>query len=103
MDVRREITPEELDALRERGEDFYLIDVREAEEHAEGRIPGALLIPVDELAEKLKGLRKDRSLVLYCHVGARSKQACIALTRAGWTDVKHLRGGIEAWRRGRGA
>jgi rhodanese-related sulfurtransferase len=99
MDVRLEITPDELERMRSAGEDFYLIDVREREEYEEeGHIPGALLVPLHEIEEKLKGIRKDRSLVLYCHVGARSKEACIALTRAGWTNVKTLRGGYDAWR-----
>lgn len=98
MDVRQEITAEELDVMQREGADFYLVDVREVEEYEEGHIPGAVLFPLAVLQEKMKGMREDRSLVLYCRTGIRSKEGCVRLQRAGFLNARTLRGGFEAWK-----
>lgn len=98
MDVRQEVTVEELNDMRRVGADFYLVDVRETEEYEEGHIPGAVLFPLAVLEEKMRGVRKDRALVLYCRTGVRSKEGCVRLRRAGFTNARTLRGGFEAWK-----
>jgi rhodanese-related sulfurtransferase len=102
MDVLQEVMGEELVEMQRSGADFYLIDVREAEEYAEGHIPGAVVFPLAILEEKMKGMRLDRSLVLYCRSGVRSKEGCIRLARAGFTNVRTLRGGYVAWKEMKG-
>ena len=92
-----EVSPKELKRLLESKEDFFLIDVREPEEHEEGHIRRSLLIPLQTLAEKIKGIKKDKPVVLYCHMGPRSRAACEILQELGYTNVKVLKGGFEKW------
>ncbi|TAK05722.1 rhodanese-like domain-containing protein [Patescibacteria group bacterium] len=94
----KEITVRELKTLLE-SDGCFLVDVRDPEELAEGKIPKSILIPAEHLAEKLSGMRKDAPLVLYCRSGRRSRAAAEALTQAGFTDVRNLSGGLEAWQR----
>lgn len=94
-----EITPTELNAMRERKEMIFLIDVRTQEEWAIARLRGATLIPLSELAMQIPHIKEvlgDRRVVTYCHHGNRSLVAARMLQRAGIPAVS-LRGGIEAW------
>jgi sulfur-carrier protein adenylyltransferase/sulfurtransferase len=75
-----------------------LIDIREPSEWETGRIPGAVHIPMGELAEKIVPYR-EHSLVLYCARGNRSLHAAQALSRLGYSEVVSLAGGITAWER----
>ncbi len=75
-----------------------LVDVRTPAEFAQGHLPGAISLPLETLAERLAGLPRDRSLVLYSNRGRRSAEACTRLHEAGFRDLCHLRGGLEAWR-----
>lgn len=76
-----------------------LIDVREDDEWQVCRLPGAELIPLSNFAElaadKLQS--RDEALILYCHHGARSARAADYLERLGYTNVRNLTGGIDAW------
>jgi len=94
------ITPMELRDLLESGA-VALIDVREPTEWAINRIDGARLIPksVIEAGEGLVEIPRDRTPVLYCKTGVRSAAALLAVKRAGFTDARHLQGGIVEWAR----
>ena len=94
-----EISAGELAQKRERGDDFVLIDVREPQEFEIARIPGAILIPLNSLPERMSELDSSREIVLQCHVGQRSMRALEMLHRSGFRKLKNLRGGIEAWSR----
>ncbi len=76
-----------------------LIDVREPEEYDVARIPGAELLPLSQwpsiAAEKLTD--PGEALLIHCHHGGRSGNAAAFLTRNGFTDVKNVAGGIDAW------
>jgi adenylyltransferase/sulfurtransferase len=95
----REKSAVEVAALRARGEDFLLLDVREPEEHERARIDGARLIPLGELPIRLAELAtwKDRTVVVHCRSGGRSARACRLLEEQGFADVWNLTGGIDAW------
>lgn len=95
-----ELSPKALKHLLESNEDFFLIDVREPEEHEEGHIRRSILIPLGTLAEKIKGIKKDKPVVLYCHLGPRSRAACDILQELGYTNVKVLKGGFDEWAKG---
>jgi len=87
-------------AGREAGsEDFLLIDVREPVEFEISRIPGAVLIPVAGIKDgsALERIPRDVPLILHCKSGARSAQALAGLRAAGYANVVHLEGGIDAW------
>jgi rhodanese-related sulfurtransferase len=76
-----------------------LLDVRDPWEYKLARLPGAVLIPLGELADRLQELDPARPLAAYCHHGMRSLQALRFLQGAGFTDLAHLSGGIEAYSR----
>ncbi len=94
----RDISATELDAKRKRGDDFFLLDVREPHEWAIARIEGAELIPLGEVGRSLEQLPRDREIVVYCKGGVRSLQAAEQLVDAGFAQVTNLSGGILAWR-----
>jgi adenylyltransferase/sulfurtransferase len=93
-----EITAEELKAeLHEKGGDLVLIDVREPHEWEIARIEGAMLIPLNQLPERLGELDGHSEIVTHCHHGARSMKALEILKGAGFNKVRSLAGGIDAW------
>lgn len=91
------ITVEELKAKQDAGESFRLIDVREQHEYQLCRIPGAELKPLGQIAQWMHELDPSEALVLQCHHGMRSERACMLLASRGFTNVKNLAGGIDAW------
>ena len=93
----REITPAELHERLQRGEDVQLIDVRENWEWQIARIPGAKLIPLSEFESASSEIDRNREVVLYCKVGARSMHAAEYLADRGFSNVVNLSGGILRW------
>jgi len=93
------ITPKELKAKFDAGDDFVLVDVREPHEFEIVRIPGSVLIPKDRIlsGEALSGLPQDRPIVLHCKSGQRSAEALAALHAAGFRDAVHVGGGVLGW------
>jgi len=71
--------------------DAMIVDVRAAAEVAEGRVPGSVNIPLNQIPALKKPL--DTPLFLYCRSGARSSRGCKALEKLGYTNVTNL-GGI---------
>lgn len=93
------VTPRELRELLDSGTKVALIDVREPVEWDINHIDGAQLVPKStiESGEGLAKLPQDRVAVLYCKTGVRSAEALAAVKKAGFSDAKHLQGGIVAW------
>jgi glyoxylase-like metal-dependent hydrolase (beta-lactamase superfamily II)/rhodanese-related sulfurtransferase len=87
-------------ALEERLHTVQVVDVREPAEYQGplGHIPGAVLLPLGELAARQGEVARDRPVVTVCRSGARSAQAAVLLARAGVTDVANLAGGMLRWR-----
>jgi rhodanese-related sulfurtransferase len=93
-----EVGPAELQSRVSGGEQIVVIDVREPDEFARGKIPGAYTIPRGVLEMQLDGrLPHDTTVVLYCGGGARSALACKSLAEMGYGKVENLRGGWQAW------
>ena len=93
-----EITAEELAGeMRQKGADLVLIDVREPHEWDIAHIDGARLIPLGQLPERLRELDGHAEIVTHCHHGARSMKALQLLKGAGFSRVRSLAGGIDAW------
>jgi sulfur-carrier protein adenylyltransferase/sulfurtransferase len=92
-----EITPVDLKAKMDRGDDFVLVDVREPEEYAICRIPGSKLVPLRTVAERLHELSSADEIVVHCRSGVRSGQAVEFMKQAGYRKVKNLVGGILRW------
>ncbi|MEH7124502.1 rhodanese-like domain-containing protein [Bacillus sp. JJ1773] len=74
-----------------------LIDVREPNEFENGHILGARNIPLSQLKMRLKELRPDKPVYLYCQSGMRSGRAAQFLHRKGYRDLSHLQGGFKKW------
>ncbi len=91
-------TPLELVGEMEKRSDILLVDIRESHELAQGGIEGALHIPMDQIPEKINTLPKDKDLVVFCHLGFRSKQVRRYLNKNGFHKVAHLKGGIARWK-----
>lgn len=78
-------------------DDILLIDVREPNELAKEGIKNSMYIPVDEIPDKLPLLPKDKDIVVFCHVGFRSKQVRNYLHNEGYYRAAHLKGGLNSW------
>lgn len=78
-----------------------VLDVRTAAEVAEGHLPNAVNIDIygSDFMAKVQELPKDREILVYCTVGARSQQAADILSKQGFVKVYNLDGGIVAWQR----
>lgn len=74
-----------------------LLDVRMPEEVDIASLPGALNIPLHELAQRLAEIGQPPAIAIYCHHGVRSEHAARLLERQGHGGVAHLAGGIDAW------
>jgi adenylyltransferase/sulfurtransferase len=93
------ITAAELKELLESGKPVELIDVREPAEWEIVSIPGAKLIPKDQIlrGDALASLPQDRQIVMYCKTGVRSAETLAAVKNAGFSDAVHVQGGVTAW------
>jgi len=93
-----EITPVELKAKLDAGEEVLVLDVREPNEYQINRIEGSTLIPLGEVPRRYAELGdKGRFIVCQCKMGGRSAKAMEFLQSVGFTNVKNLRGGILEW------
>src|SRR5881296_1185425 len=92
-----EVTAAELAAEWKQNPDLLVLDVREPHEHEIARIEGAKLIALSQLPDRLGDLDGHQEIVTHCHHGARSLKALEILKAAGFSKVRSLRGGIDAW------
>jgi rhodanese-related sulfurtransferase len=74
-----------------------LIDVREPKEYEGGHILGARNIPMSQLKMRMKEIRPDKPVYLYCQSGLRSGRAAQMLYRKGYRQLYHLEGGFKKW------
>jgi rhodanese-related sulfurtransferase len=97
----RETSVDEIKARIDKGEQFYLIDVREEGEWHRGRIPGANWLGKGILERDIERAipEADADIVLYCGGGARSALAADNLGRMGYTNVTSMAGGMGGWMR----
>jgi sulfur-carrier protein adenylyltransferase/sulfurtransferase len=92
-----QISAPELNARLESGDELVLIDVREQFEWDICRLPGARLIPMNELPARLAELDDEREMIVYCHAGVRSARVVSWLRTQGFEKARNLAGGIDAW------
>ncbi len=91
-----EITPKELKTRLDRGDDIYILDVREPHEYQICNLRGHL-IPLGDLPKRVSELDSSREIVAHCRSGKRSADAVQFLTQAGFRKIWNLKGGILAW------
>lgn len=94
-----EIDCQSVSSLLQQNADFLLLDCREPDEFATANIPGAQLLPMSELQERVGELtpHRERHIVVHCHHGARSLRVARWLRSQGYDNVQSLAGGIDLW------
>ena len=94
----QEITATDLKKRLDNGEDIQIIDVREPNEVAIGRIPNSTHIPLGQVLNRMNEIDPNRETVVHCKMGGRSARAIDALQRSGFKgNLMNLKGGILAW------
>lgn len=91
------MTVRELKDRLDKGDKVFLLDVREPHEFSMARIEGSTLIPLGTLPDSLNQLDPADEIVALCHKGMRSADAVGFLLQQGFSNVKNLIGGIDAW------
>ncbi len=92
-----EITPRDLKARLDKGDDLFILDVREPHEVQICKLANGHLIPLGDLPRRASELDSSREIVAYCRSGRRSADAVDFLQRAGFHKIWNLKGGILAW------
>lgn len=93
-----EISATELKQRLDNGEDIQIVDVREANEVAIGKLPDSIHIPLGQILNRMSEIDPARETVVHCKMGGRSARAIDALKRSGYTgNLMNLKGGITAW------
>ncbi len=92
-----DISVETLKKMRDAKDDFVLVDVRNPDEFEISVIDGSVKLPLPELPQRFKELPKDKLLAVHCKMGGRSARAVNFLKQQGYSKVKNVAGGINAW------
>lgn len=95
--MSEDLDPTALSARLKKGDTPVLLDVREQWEFDTAALPGATLMPLGSLQQRVAELDKDADYVVYCHHGGRSAMAAQFLRSQGFARVANLEGGIEEW------
>ena len=93
------ITIEEVKQRLDTGEKLHILDVREPQEYAEFNINGKL-VPLGQIMGMMLDDIEDwkgEEIIVHCHAGKRSMQACMVLEQVGFTNLKNMVGGVSAW------
>jgi len=93
----KQISPDELNHLMDRGENILLLDVREPWEFEICKIDGSENIPMNDVPDTTNQLDKAYPIAVICHHGMRSQQVARFLEINGFNNVLNLAGGIHAW------
>jgi rhodanese-related sulfurtransferase len=91
------IQPITLNERLEKGDDIYLIDVREEWEYSLTSINGSNHIPLGELVDRVQEIMFEEEIAVYCHHGERAFLGAQILLDSGFQKIYHLTGGIDAW------
>lgn len=93
------MTVNDLATRLDRGDDLLVLDVRSPEEFVQdGHVHGATLIPLPDLAMRLKEVPTNRPIACFCRSGNRSQVAADLLRKSGYANVTNVLGGIKSWR-----
>jgi rhodanese-related sulfurtransferase len=90
-------TPQQLQQNLNENQELVLLDVREQHEYDYAHIDGSVFIPLGQLPKRFQELEAEKDIVVICHHGMRSQQACLFLQQAGFERLYNLKGGIDAW------
>ena len=91
------ITVQELAGLLRSKSHVCLLDVREPDEHAQASIRGSILVPLATIPERAGEWGIDEEVYVHCKAGGRSARAVQYMLSQGFTNVKNITGGMDAW------
>ncbi len=91
----KQISPKELDQKK----GIMVLDIRTNKEYEQGHIPGSVHVQLSDIGDKVKKLKKDKELLVYCQNGNRSIWAIKRLMGMGYKNLYNLKGGYNAWKR----
>lgn len=97
--AEKDVTSRDAKALLDRNKNIYLLDVRTPQEYSQGKLAGSVLIPISELQQRLREVPRNKTILVYCAVGARSKPAANFLAHQGYKDVYNMTDGLVGWYR----
>jgi rhodanese-related sulfurtransferase len=92
-----DISSRDAKALLDKDKNVFLLDVRTSQEYRQGRLSGAVLIPVGEIERRVQEVPKNKTIVVYCAAGSRSKSAADFLVQHGYRNVYNMTDGIVGW------
>lgn len=96
----QQISPNSLQQqLRDNPHAYFLLDVREPHEYQLANIDNSVLIPMNQVPERLDELDKSQQIVVICHHGVRSEHVAYFLDQQGFKQIINLTGGVDAWAR----
>ena len=95
----KDISSREAKALLEKNKNIFLLDVRTPQENSQARLPGTVLIPINEFERRINEVPRNRTILVYCAVGSRSKPVAEFLSKNGYKEVYHMTDGIVGWYR----
>jgi adenylyltransferase/sulfurtransferase len=101
-DVPLEVSCQLVKEMLDRGDNFLLLDCREADEYAVAKIDAARLLPMSEIQQRAAELDADRQrqIVVHCHHGGRSLRVAKWLRQNGFNQAQSMSGGIDEWSTG---
>jgi len=96
FNIKKEISPQDVESRLRKGEPLYMVDVRETGEWEAGHIAGAVHLPLGQLAERHRELDSNKEIIVICRSGNRSGLACELLSEKGY-NVVNMTGGLNTW------
>jgi len=93
----KQLSATELKNKIQQEEKLFLLDVREPHEFQYAHIANSVLIPLNQIPNRLGELDPQQEIVVICHHGMRSQQAANYLVQSGYKKIANLTGGIDAW------
>jgi rhodanese-related sulfurtransferase len=95
----QDISSREAKTLLEKSKNIFLLDVRTPQENSQAKLPGTVLIPINEFERRIKEVPRNKTIIVYCAVGSRSKPVAEYLSKNGYKDVYNMSDGIVGWYR----
>jgi rhodanese-related sulfurtransferase len=95
----QDISSREAKTLLEKNKNVFLLDVRTPQENSQAKLPGTVLIPISEFERRINEVPKNKTILVYCAVGSRSKSVAEFLSKNGYKNVYNMTDGIVGWYR----
>ena len=95
----QDISSREAKTLLEKNKNIFLLDVRTPQENGQAKLPGTVLIPINEFERRIAEVPRNKTIIVYCAVGSRSRPVAEYLSKNGYKDVYNMSDGIVGWYR----